>query len=391
MSKALAVQEESQSLALSNGVSFSKEEIDLIKADICKGSSDAELRMFLAKCKRTRLDPFLKQIYSIKRYVSGEGGGPGGYVHQTQVSIDGARLVAERSGKYEGQVGPFYCGSDGNWREVWLEDAPPAAAKVGVLKSGFQAPIFATARYSSYVQTKKDKSPNAMWEKMPDTMLAKCAEMLALRKAFPADLGGLYTAEEMGQVENGVEPVQYEADPEKAQIMVDLERLARRVFKDPAEWSNFLGSRELAAMTVEAIKMLGKELREFGEKNGSIPKAKPKEEPVVVQAEVVEESPAPAAAQAQPEKTHKKPTAAMKKLFWATVGEKLTIGGQFIGDEVFYWWLQEKSLAPFDDNKNRVSVNMMTADDMNLAIELISHAKPSDIVHNYQKWVEEGQ
>ena len=157
---------------------------------------------FLQHSARTGLDPIARQIYCIARKQRGE------YKWQIQISIDGARLVAERTGEYEGQTTPEFTGDGKNWTQVWLDSEPPKAARVGVYRRGFREPLYAVALWGAYAvyqdvweNGRKTDGQNlsAMWAKMGPLMLAKCAEMLALRKAFPQDLSGLYSTEEMDQ------------------------------------------------------------------------------------------------------------------------------------------------------------------------------------------------
>lgn len=170
----------------------SKIDISKLQTTLYQNFSLQQLELLAIAAERSGLDPFARQIYATKRWDSTLGIDK----INIQVSIDGFRLVAERSGKYAGQVGPFW--HNGNeWVDYWIDSTPPVAAKVGVIRSDFKEIMWGFARFDAYKQTNKSGQLTMIWKNMPELMIAKCAEALALRKAFPQELSGFYTDDEL--------------------------------------------------------------------------------------------------------------------------------------------------------------------------------------------------
>ncbi len=155
----------------------------LIKKMYAKGSTDDELELFIMACKKTGLDPFMKQIYAIKRSDQ----------MTIQTSIDGLRLIADRTKNY----------APGREARCDYDDQKKLLCATSFVKKrtadGTWHEVSASAYFDEYCQKTKDGYPTKFWKQMPHVMLAKCAEALALRKAFPAELSGIYTSDEMSQ------------------------------------------------------------------------------------------------------------------------------------------------------------------------------------------------
>lgn len=176
---------------------FSVEQRKIILQVCCGGASEEEAGALIAVAEARGLNPLTQECYFVKRWNNERRA----YEWAVQASIDSLRMRAEDTGDYAGQDEPELS-FDGEGRLV--------SATVRVYRKSVPGRPFAvcTARWDEYVQTTKEGRPAKFWAKMPTNQLSKCAEALALRKAFPRALGRLYISEEMG----GAAPA--ESEPE---------------------------------------------------------------------------------------------------------------------------------------------------------------------------------
>lgn len=156
---------------------YNREQINLIKATVAKNATDSEMELFLYRCKNMDLDPLKPgQIHFVKY-----GQNPGSIV----VGIDGFRSKAAKTGKHVGTKRGVVRDDKGKCLGAWCE----------VYRSDWQHPAREEVSLVEY------NAGKAQWLKMPETMIKKVAEAAALRMAFPDELGGLYSPDEMDQAE----------------------------------------------------------------------------------------------------------------------------------------------------------------------------------------------
>lgn len=184
---------------------------------------------FIAICNRTGLDPIAKQIYAME--VGGK------YIIVT--GVDGFRVIAQRTGEYQGQIGPQWTdgklypvlnakgvevGQDFRWLDAWISTENPAAARIGILRRGWKEPLWQT------VTAKEFAKNTGQWPKMFAHMLGIRAETHGMRRAFPNDLSGLYTVDDFDAGELAV----IDGDDTKIATIesITTEEELRRQFKE---------------------------------------------------------------------------------------------------------------------------------------------------------------
>jgi len=178
---------------------LTQEQKNLIKSKISKHASDEEIAFFLELCKHTGLNPFANQIWLIPFWDKETKKNK----YAPIVSIDGLRSLAQSTGEYDGQSEPLWIDSDGVEYKIWTKNVNPFACKISVYKKGVKNPTVGIAYFNMYAKENTDKESGrtyftGFWGTPQKSahMIAKCAEALALRKAFPQKLSFLFIQEE---------------------------------------------------------------------------------------------------------------------------------------------------------------------------------------------------
>lgn len=226
-SRALVTLKPETQMALAKETGLTERQVQVIADTYAKGCNEPELWLFFTTARKRGLDPLAGQIHAVKRWSPRDQR----EVLAIQTGIDGYRLIASRTGAYLGRVGPMWKAKGQPWTDIWEEDEPPFAAKVGVLRKGTAEPIWAVVKYSEFVQTTKEGRPNAMWSKMPAHMLAKCAEAGALRIAFPQELSGIEAEEDLTAEDHAANSEYAVEMRAREEAMPATERVGKRYWK----------------------------------------------------------------------------------------------------------------------------------------------------------------
>lgn len=186
-------------------VSYDERQREVLKSVIGADLNDDELDFALINSQRTGLDIFSRQMHVWKQQ--------GKMIMMT--SIDGLRLVARRTGKYSGRSDIQWMGADGVWVAAWIKEGHPLAARCSVRHLDDPEPTTAVALWAEFAQYTTNNNQRVLrnlWATKPTVMLGKCAEAAALRAAFPAELSGFYTEDEINTAEDLM--AAQKADPE---------------------------------------------------------------------------------------------------------------------------------------------------------------------------------
>ena len=219
---------------------FTTDQVELIKRTVCLNSTDDELKLFLHVAKKSKLDPFARQIHAVKRFTKN------GEVMSIQVGIDGYRLIAHRTGACAGiSDATFAYKTDINGKPIRVIESATVVVKKVV--AGNICEFAATAYWDEYAPHYYDRNKGTemlspMWRQRPKGQLAKCAEALALRKAFPNELSGLYTEEEMQRAD---------MEAEKEEEMVTRPDVDYRKREQQIETINLLMGKICEGMTLQ--------------------------------------------------------------------------------------------------------------------------------------------
>ena len=188
-----------------------------LQNSVFPGAKDESILLAVDYCKARKLDILKKPCHIVPMSVTDAKTGNKNWRDVIMPGIYEQRITAFRTGQMAGQDEPVF-GDTVTFRGI----EAPEWCRVTVYRfiNNERCAFSHTEYFSEACATTKDGKPNSMWSKRPRGQLAKCAEAGALRKAFPDELGGVITADEVNE-----EPINQHsaATPDNGTTVIDTQ------------------------------------------------------------------------------------------------------------------------------------------------------------------------
>lgn len=167
-----------------------------LQNSVFPGAKDESILLAVDYCKARKLDILKKPCHIVPMSVTDAKTGNKNWRDVIMPGIYEQRITAFRTGQMAGQDEPVF-GDTITFRGI----EAPEWCRVTVYRfiNNERCAFSHTEYFSEACATTKEGKPNSMWSKRPRGQLAKCAEAGALRKAFPDELGGVITADEVNE------------------------------------------------------------------------------------------------------------------------------------------------------------------------------------------------
>jgi phage recombination protein bet len=188
-----------------------------LQNSVFPGAKDESILLAVDYCKARKLDILKKPCHIVPMSVTDAKTGNKNWRDVIMPGIYEQRITAFRTGQMAGQDEPVF-GDTVTFRGI----EAPEWCRVTVYRfiNNERCAFSHTEYFSEACATTKEGKPNSMWSKRPRGQLAKCAEAGALRKAFPDELGGVITADEVNE-----EPINQHsaATPDNGTTVIDTQ------------------------------------------------------------------------------------------------------------------------------------------------------------------------
>lgn len=188
-----------------------------LQNSVFPGAKDESILLAVDYCKARKLDILKKPCHIVPMSVTDAKTGNKNWRDVIMPGIYEQRITAFRTGQMAGQDEPVF-GDTVTFGGI----EAPEWCRVTVYRfiNNERCAFSHTEYFSEACATTKEGKPNSMWSKRPRGQLAKCAEAGALRKAFPDELGGVITADEVNE-----EPINQHsaATPDSGTTVIDTQ------------------------------------------------------------------------------------------------------------------------------------------------------------------------